>query len=293
MTYKQAILIVNTRSRKSAKLLPLVEQLFKKNGLKIDQTLRFKNSHKLLEAVKKQTADNQPKLIIIGGGDGTISSVVDYFANKSAVLAILPLGTSNSFAKTLNIPLEINAAIKTIARGEITNIDLGKINNTYFGNVSNIGLSSNVAKQTPDLLKKFLGRGAFWLTALKELITFQAFECSVKTDSKTFKIKAYEIIIANGRFQAGIDIAPNNRVDNKKLLVHIIEAKGKLYFFYAWFRIITGQTKSLSKKHYFYTTSLSIKTKPIQSIDVDGEIYSQTPANVTVEPKVLKVILPK
>ena len=104
------------------------------------------------------------KFIILGGGDGTISSVVDHFAYASVVFGVLPLGTANSFARTLGIPLDLAGAIDVLVNGKVANIDLAKINEDYFANGSSIGMPAIVGRATPHSLKKWLGRGAYGLS---------------------------------------------------------------------------------------------------------------------------------
>ena len=56
-------------------------------------------------------------MVIVGGGDGSLSSNVDYFVGTDTVFAFLPLGTANSFARTLGMPLDLDGAIDVIANG--------------------------------------------------------------------------------------------------------------------------------------------------------------------------------
>ncbi len=56
-------------------------------------------------------------MVIVGGGDGSLSCAVDELVERDCVFALLPLGTANSFARTLGIPLDLDGAIETIATG--------------------------------------------------------------------------------------------------------------------------------------------------------------------------------
>ena len=56
-------------------------------------------------------------MVIVGGGDGTLSKTIDYFMGTGTVFALLPLGTANSFARTLGIPLDLDGAVDVIANG--------------------------------------------------------------------------------------------------------------------------------------------------------------------------------
>jgi diacylglycerol kinase-like protein len=88
------------------------------------------------------------KLIVVGGGDGTLSAIVDYFAYQNVVVGLLPLGTGNSFARSLGIPLSLEGAIEGITNGKVVDIDLGKVDGDYFANVASIGFSAEVARKT-------------------------------------------------------------------------------------------------------------------------------------------------
>ena len=103
---------------------------------------------KVMEPVVKAAIARAP-MVIVGGGDGTLSSAVDHFVGKDTVFAVLPLGTANSFARTLGLPLDLDGAIEVIAYGRRKRIDLGMINGDYFANVAALGLSPLIADTVP------------------------------------------------------------------------------------------------------------------------------------------------
>src|SRR3546814_20002025 len=85
-------------------------------------------------------------MVIVGGGDGSISGAVDSFIGCDCVFALLPLGTANSFARTLGIPVDLDGAIDVIATGRRARIDLGAIDGDYFANVAAIGMPSLIGR---------------------------------------------------------------------------------------------------------------------------------------------------
>src|SRR3546814_12283587 len=97
-------------------------------------------------------------MVIVGGGDGSLSCTVDDVVDRDCVFALLPLGTANSFARTLGIPLDLDGAIRTIATGRRRRIDLGMIDGDYFANAAAIGLSPMIGDSVPHKLQKYLGR---------------------------------------------------------------------------------------------------------------------------------------
>ena len=102
----KAELIINPRSRGAREALKSVTEEFKAHGIDISRTTKLRK-HDLLSDVVRDALARKPKLLIVGGGDGTISDVVDHLAGSDVTLALLPLGTTNNFARSLNIPLPL------------------------------------------------------------------------------------------------------------------------------------------------------------------------------------------
>ena len=109
----------------------------------------------------REAIDDGHDLIILGGGDGTVSSVAGILAESDVVLGLLPLGTANDFARTLNIPFELEKACATVANGAVAQVDLGRAGSNYFVNVASIGLGSAVAEALSPRLKHVVGSLAY------------------------------------------------------------------------------------------------------------------------------------
>jgi len=82
------------------------------------------------------------KRVIVAGGDGTIEAVARGLVHTQTVLGIIPLGTRNNVAASLNIPTDLTQAVKTLAEGENGQFDLGKANDYYFIEVVGVGLEA-------------------------------------------------------------------------------------------------------------------------------------------------------
>src|SRR5687767_2468268 len=120
---KRAILIVNAASRTGADAFEQARDKLAAASVKLLEAKAVKNP-KLIDGAVKQAIKRAP-MVIVGGGDGSLSSAVDFFIGKETVLAVLPLGTANSFARTLGIPLDLDGAIEVIADGKARKIDVG------------------------------------------------------------------------------------------------------------------------------------------------------------------------
>jgi diacylglycerol kinase family enzyme len=83
-------------------------------------------------------------VVVAGGGDGTVSAVAAGLIDSSAALGVLPLGTLNHFARDLQMPRDVAAAVAVIAAGEIARVDVGVVNDHLFVNNSSIGIYPNI-----------------------------------------------------------------------------------------------------------------------------------------------------
>lgn len=106
-------------------------------------------------------------LVIIGGGDGTLGTGVDRLAHRGVTLGVIPLGTANDLARTLQIPADVDAACATIADGRVVDIDVGRMGDHTFCNVASLGLAVGVTKALTPRLKHRLGPLAYPVATLR------------------------------------------------------------------------------------------------------------------------------
>ncbi len=137
---RRAVLIVNTHARNGDSKFQKARALLVARGMTLDAAYAVNDPDQLPGLVDAAIAQGH-RFIIVGGGDGTISSVIDSFAHRDVVFGLLPLGTANSFARTLSIPLNLESAVNVIVSGKVVDVDLGKIDDDYFANGAALGLS--------------------------------------------------------------------------------------------------------------------------------------------------------
>ena len=98
--------------------------------------------------------DGPADCAIVCGGDGSLCRAAPGLIASSFTLGILPMGTANDLARTLGIPVELEAAAEVIVAGHQRRIDLGTVNGTPFFNVASIGLSAELARELSPGLKR-------------------------------------------------------------------------------------------------------------------------------------------
>lgn len=289
---KTAVLIVNTYSRRGEKLFFQALDLLQKSGIIVTASYPVRHPDRLPEIVK-EAIRRKGDLVIAGGGDGTISSIVDYFAYKDIVFGLLPLGTGNSFARTLGIPLDLEGAIDVIANGKVSAVDLGKVNDDYFANVISIGFPADVARNTPRRLKRLIGPLAYGIVGIKYFFTAEKFRCTLTSKDQQFTVNTHNVIVANGSIYGITPIGLKADVDNKKLLVLTMDMINRWKLLIFWISFLTGKHHRLPELKYFLTESVTIQTSPVKYIDIDGDSITKTPASVSIASKALRVLVPQ
>ena len=290
---RRAVLIVNTRARSGASAYEQARQLLERRGFTLDASFPMQEPALLSETVTQVLAEGHA-FLVIGGGDGTISAAVSALAGKHATCGLLPLGTANSFARSLGLPLDLEAAVDVLATGRTKDVDLGKINERYFTTAAAIGLSSEIQRRKPDTLKSLLGRFAYPAIASMVLPSFKPFTCMLTGDGERRDFPAaLEVRIANAPYEGGIDAAPDASVTSGDLVVHIVTGSSKWRLVKTWGKIVMGLDPDGPGYETFRAKHLHIATDPAQYINVDGEAALQTPINVSIVRKALRVIVPR
>ncbi|MGD9614079.1 MAG: diacylglycerol kinase family protein [Alphaproteobacteria bacterium] len=293
-TERRAVLVVNTRSRSGRDLYGDAKRLLTGNGLYIEAAYPVRDPVRLPEIVQSAIAQGH-KLIVVGGGDGTISSVVDYFAYHDTVLGILPLGTANSFARTLGIPLDLAGAAEILTGGgKVADVDLGRINDDYFANTAAIGLPALVGRNMPHNLKRYLGKLGYLLVGAAHFLRHKPF-CVALTEGrrKIARIDdALDILIANGSYQGGVLVADEANLESHDLVIRIVKGPSRSNLLKTWLRPARNNRAS-DFTEIIRASDLVIETDPPHYVSIDGEVVTRTPVRVSVARQALMLMVPQ
>lgn len=285
------LLIINPNAGKGnlVKHLPQINSFFSN----IPCSLEVYKTQKRGDALKKaKSSAGKYDIIIAAGGDGTINEVVNGIAGSKTKLGIIPIGTTNVFAKEMKIPSKLMDACKVIANGKSRKIDLGKVNGHYFLQWAGIGFDASVLAEVQPLLKKLLGIGAYTIAACKKLIRYNSPLIHLAYDNK--EISAYFVIVSNiksyGHF---FHITPSAEIDDGYLDVCLFKDKIGLKSLLRYAPKITMQKKiCLSNLTCFKAKSLKISSSEKVMVQVDGDIICNTPIDISVVPRSLEIICP-
>ena len=288
---KQAILVVNAGSRKGADLFEQARDKLRAAGVELLDAKKCKTA-KSMETAVKQALKKAP-MVIVGGGDGSLSSFVDFFVGTDVVFALLPLGTANSFARTVGIPLDLDGAIDVIANGVAREVDLGCINGDYFVNAAAMGLAPRVAESVPHGLKRKLGRLGYLIWASWSAANFRAFRVKLEAEGKrTVRMWATEVRIANGRYHGGIELIENADLKSGEIVIQVVTGRSVLKLGWSYF---TSATKMKARRHAvreFVGPKFKLSTKPRMRVSIDGEVARETPLEISAIPDAVTIAVP-
>lgn len=287
---KKALLLINRHSRKGEKsLAQAVDHLYSHDLELIIKPI--KKAEELPLVISQY--HNYIDLVIVGGGDGTLNGIVDSLVENKLPLGILPLGTANDLARTLNIPPSIPEACNIIANGKLKYIDLGYVNGKYFFNVASMGLSVDITQNLSKGLKRSWGIFAYAISAIQVISNTRRFRATIKVNDESISLKTIQIAIGNGRYYGGgMMIAEDAAIDDQRLDLYSLELKHWWQIFPLVFRLPRGEHAMLPFVRTFEGQEIEIYTRKPYDINTDGEITTITPAKFKVIPHALAVMTP-
>lgn len=289
---REAALIVNVHSRRGEALFEEAKQKLESAGVKLMMAEAVTDPDKLQDSVRQAVQSGAP-MVIVGGGDGSLSGTVDELVGKGCVFGVLPLGTANSFARTLGIPLDIDGAIKVIASGRRRRIDLGMIDRDYFVNAASLGLSPMIGRTVPAKLKRYLGRVGYLVWAVKCSVGFRAFRLTIDDGMQEKRMWSTEVRILNGAYHGGVELSDHADVDSGELVVQAVVGRSHARLAWDWYAKFFKLRDRDAHTEEFRGKSFRIETRPRQRISIDGEVLAATPAMAKVAAGAIDVAVPR
>jgi YegS/Rv2252/BmrU family lipid kinase len=294
---KGAALIVNARSRTGEQAFERAAKLLASFGVEVGASYALHDPTRLPETVKEAVNEGHDP-IILGGGDGTVSSTVDFLAHHRVTLGLLPLGTANDFARTLDIPSELGAACRTIARGKVVDVDLGLAGDNFYVNVASVGLGVEATRALSPRLKKSIGPLAYPVAAITAFFKHEPFAARLSFPDGDHEPVGYnrllQVAVGNGRFYGGgMVVAPGSGIDDRNLDVYAIRLGRRRDLVGVARYLKSGDFVKSEGVDHFRTRQVALETEPELAINVDGELVGRTPQQFSLAPNALHVIVPE
>lgn len=264
-----------------------------KVDLDLHTTKDVGDAKEITEEIKEDEFD----VVAVMGGDGTINEVINGLLPSKTPIVIIPSGVANVFANEVGIPINPLKACEAIYKGNLYEVDIGRIDDSYFLSLASIGFDSYVLKTTPPSLKSKYGKLAYIYTGLKTVFSYKSTPIYVefKDGDIIKKKKCYFMVIGNVSIYGSpyVKMTPKASVTDGLLDVCLFKKENFInyfrYFLGAIFRIHT----QFPDVEYFQTEKLYVESKKPIMVETDGDVWGELPITFSILNKGLKILLPK
>jgi diacylglycerol kinase family enzyme len=245
----------------------------------------------------KRAVAAKAELLIVGGGDGTVSAAAAVLAGTATALAILPFGTLNHLARDLGIPLSLNEAASLIASGAKREIDVAEVNGRTFVNNSSIGLYPLMVIDR-EAQQRRLGRSkrlAMAVAAARTLVRFNNERLTLSIGGKSARLDTPLLFVGNNEYRISLPAAGRrNSLEGGRLSVLVMRKKTRVGFIAAALRALAGRARADDMVHLPPVESLDVdSTRAMLTVSIDGEaVQLRPPLSYRMRKHALRVIAP-
>ncbi|MEN2768140.1 diacylglycerol kinase [Ornithinibacillus xuwenensis] len=271
---KRARIIYNPTSGREAfkKELPAVLEKFEKAGYETSAHATTGEGDAIEAA--RTAVERQYDIVIAAGGDGTINEVINGLAEQEYKprLGVIPVGTTNDFARALTIPRDIQKAVDIILEDYSMLLDIGKVNNQFFINIAGGGKLTELTYDVPSKLKTMIGQLAYYVKGIEMLPSLKPTHVKIEYDGNEIEEDIMLFLISNTNSVGGFEkLAPDACLNDGYFDLLILRKTNLAEFI----RIATLALRGahLEDKHVIYAKAKHITVTPTDKmqLNIDGE----------------------
>jgi diacylglycerol kinase (ATP) len=297
MSPRKATLIWNPNTGRYALRRRPVEQLAAQlESLGVTVDLRLTQGPGDATEIAARAARNGSSDVIVAGGDGTINEAIQGLAGTRARLAIIPRGTANVLARELGLPVDDKQALRIAAEGKSRRIYLGvaidetRNESRNFVLMAGIGLDASVVRRVQPSLKKRIGKGAFWVSGLSHLATWNPRPFILEINGRRYT-STFAAIGKAAKYGGDLAITPGARLDQPEFEVCIIDTRSRLRYL----RLLSHAMRNGMPRNtpeVQLVNAVSVRAHGDAQVQVDGELIGHLPMRFEISPHSLEVIVP-
>lgn len=295
MTKVKTVLLSNPKTGRYSSRRPSIEKVaayLETLGVPVDLhlTTRSGDATRIAAAAARDGA----KTIIVAGGDGTINEALQGIIGTNTRLGIIPRGTANVMARELGLPLDCMAAAKVIAQGTTQRIHVGcatdevKGDKRYFFLMAGIGLDASVVRRVHPRLKKYFGKGAFWLSGLSHLANWQPHKFQVEINQERLEA-TFAAIGKAASYGGDLAVTPRAKLDKPDFEICVISSRSRLRYLHLLAYVIRGGVPA-NKSEVRFLRSSEARAFGDVPVQVDGELIGKLPLRFSIAPETVEVV---
>lgn len=225
------------------------------------------------------------KLIVVAGGDGTISELVSILGKHdiNIPVAVIPTGTVNDFARANNIPLNPITAAKELDTTKLKTIDTIKINDTYAGYMVAFGNFMTSFAKVNSSVKNKMGRSAYLIRGIRTLIKLNPYRVSIKIDKLEMEADSVFTLVSKISSVGSVEkLLPEAKSDDGLLHILNIEPINIKDIVRLIYMAFSGNITQHSKVMYLTAEQVEINIKDLKEMNIDGDLYDYKDVKVSV-----------
>ncbi len=248
------------------------------------------------EALARRASGEGVDLVVAAGGDGTVNEVINGLAGSGLPLALIPLGTANVLAIEIGLELRPDALAQTIATGEPRPIALGRLHAAAGGErlfvaMAGVGVDAHAVAGVNLGLKRVLGKGAYYVEVLRQLLVFPFPRYRLRLDGTAFE--AASVVVANGRRYAGrYLLAPAARLGDARFQVCLFERSGRAAALGYALAMWLGRLPRRRDYRVLSARRVVVEGPAGEPVQADGDIVAHLPVEIEIVPRALRLVMP-
>lgn len=283
----KALFIVNPVSGPKRKKLPQTwrDRIIGTPGVELVETTHAGHASEL---AKQAARAGCPRVVAIGG-DGTVHEVGTALLHSKTALGVVPLGSGNGYARSMNIPLKVDQAIDHALTAEPEPMDTAKVNEIPFLGIAGWGFDALVAHRFAEAP----GRGLvnYVRTSVEQFKGYKAAKFKITVNGDSFKQRAFAVVAANtSEYGNNAQISPHSVPNDGLLELVIIDPIKAVAMPDMTTRLFTGNLLGSKHVRVIQAKRFKVKTKK-EMAHLDGEpVFLERKTEVSVVPGSLLVL---
>jgi len=265
-------------------------------GAGLDATVQAVEPERFADAVREAARSPDVDVVIVAGGDGTVSTAAGVLAGGDKPLGILPLGTLNHFARDVGLPAQAEAAAAAFACGQWRAVDVGEVNGRVFVNNCSIGLYPHAVQKREQRRESGEKKWPAMVGALREVFArLPRVRLTLRTDERTLRVATPQLMVGNNRYSTQLmQLGRREAMDEGVLWVYVTRSRGALGLLRLALRSLLGRLEQDRDFESLATSTLEVedRRRGRHLLALDGELVDLAPPlRMRIRPRALKVLV--
>ncbi len=279
---KRILIILNpTAGRKRAAFLRKTLQKLQRSGadVALQRTQYPGHAEELARAALRGPEGARPHIVVAAGGDGTINEVANGLLGGPVPLGIIPMGTANVLARDIGLRQRSGLVARTLTQGQANPIHLGKAGARHFLMMAGIGFDARVVEKVDLGLKQRLGRTAYALAGLRELLFGSRKLFDVTIDGQTYR--SGWVVVAKGQhFGGGYIVARDARLEDPSLIACILPGTRRIDL--VRYLLAIGLGRITRQPDVTFVRTRSVEIAHADAMEIDGDFIDPAPFRLSI-----------